>query len=110
MLSADFRNTAVSRRDGHDDRISFVTEESRDVIDIIRHYLLNIATDDLIISFNFINPNLESCIYYKRDKNGRTMVLGLYVDDFLIVLHNDRKPHHKIIKLEERFSIKMLDK
>ena len=65
--------------------------------------------NEYIITLGFIKSRLDPCIYYKREKrNERVMFLGLYVDDVMIAFHDEEELRDVTLKLEERFSIKMI--
>ena len=64
--------------------------------------------NEYIIALGFMKTRLDPCIYYKRGKKERVIFLGLYVDDVLIAIHEEEELRYVILKLEERFSIKML--
>ena len=68
----------------------------------------NETMNEYIIALGFIKSRLDPCIYYKRGKKERVILIGLYVDDVLIAYHDEEEQREVTLNLEERFSIKML--
>ena len=64
----------------------------------------NITFSSFLISIGFYQSKTESCIFFKKDNNRLTCLLGLYVDD-IIITGLDYELINSIYKIKNKFSI-----
>ncbi|GMF46392.1 unnamed protein product [Phytophthora fragariaefolia] len=69
--------------------------------------LWNDMIDAFLKAEGFTSSKVDPCIYFMH-RDGNLCVLGLYVDDVLVVIQDDNLSEHVMSRLAERFNTKNL--
>lgn len=70
-------------------------------------YVWNKRVDEVLLNFGLKKSKLEPCVYFSV-KNNSFLIIGVYVDDFLLISNDKIKKQSLKAELEKHFKIKDL--